>query len=106
MTQKSLSDKSTDDSNDAKSKQYQLVVRTKDTETSLVNSEVLAIPACTESATGKNIFNLVDKGHGMGQLSVYVIRYVSVMTGRYKGVYKFVRTNSLILFLFRDVCCI
>ena len=43
---------STDGSNDAKSKQFPLVVRTVDPVTSTVNSELLSIPICKESATG------------------------------------------------------
>lgn len=68
MKQKELSDRmnnnafsiSTDGSNDASSKQYPIVVRTRDSSTGLVDSELLSIPVCNDAATGENIFNLVN----------------------------------------------
>lgn len=44
---------STDGSNDNISKQYPMVVRTIDPNSGLVNSELLSVPICTESATGE-----------------------------------------------------
>lgn len=112
MTQKSLSERlksapfsiSTDGSNDATSKQYPLVVRTKNTETGLVNSELLSIPVCSEAATGQNIFNLMDKDLkdrnvtwenclSMGSDNA------SVMTGRRKGVYAYVKEKQPTVYL-------
>lgn len=69
INQKTLSDRlqsapfsiRTDGSNDITSKQYPLVVRTRDPGTGLVNSELLSIPVCTESASGENIFNIMNK---------------------------------------------
>jgi len=112
MTQKSLSERlksapfsiSTDGSNDATSKQYPLVVRTKNTETGLVNSELLSIPVCSEAAMGQNIFNLMDKNLtdrnvtwekclSMGSDNA------SVMTGRHKGVYAYVKEKQPTVYL-------
>ena len=63
LTQKNLADRmrsgpftiSTDGSNDDTSKQFPLVVRTIDPESKAVNSELLSIPICNESATGIKI---------------------------------------------------
>lgn len=71
-------------------------MRTRDTETGLVNSELLAIPVYTESATGENIFNLMDKelserNIGWGNCLALGSDNASVMTGRNKGVFKFVK---------------
>ena len=43
---------STDGSNDETSKQFPLVIRTVDSKTKAVNSELLSIPICNDSATG------------------------------------------------------
>eukprot|EP00745_Piridium_sociabile_P015859 TRINITY_DN23683_c0_g2_i1.p1 TRINITY_DN23683_c0_g2~~TRINITY_DN23683_c0_g2_i1.p1 ORF type:complete len:488 (+),score=133.55 TRINITY_DN23683_c0_g2_i1:473-1936(+) len=51
---------STDGSNDADSKQFPLVIRTVNTVTGLVMSELLGVPVLNGSATGENIFNLID----------------------------------------------
>jgi len=44
---------STDGSNDERSKQYPVVVRTFDKKSGSVNSELLSVPICEGSATGK-----------------------------------------------------
>ena len=51
---------STDGSNDEKSKQFPLVVRTVGQD-GLVNSELLAVPVVKGSATGENIFHVIEK---------------------------------------------
>ena len=50
---------STDGSNDAGNKLFPIVVRTVD-ETSVVKSSVLSVPVCEGSATGRNIFRLIE----------------------------------------------
>lgn len=112
MTQKSLSERlksasfsiSTDGSNDATSKQYPLVVRTKNTETGLVNSELLSIPVCSEAATGQNIFNLMDKDLRDRNITWDKCLSVgsdnaSVMTGCHKGVFAYVKEKQPSVFL-------
>ena len=50
---------STDGSNDAGSKQYPLVIRCVNEVTGLVSSELLSVPVCDGSATGKSgVLNL------------------------------------------------
>lgn len=49
---------STDGSNDERSKQYPVVVRTVDTKSGSVNSELLSVPICEGSATGM-IFSIL-----------------------------------------------
>ena len=51
---------STDGSNDDKSKQFALVIRSVNINTGLVSSELLSIPICKGSATGENIFKLLE----------------------------------------------
>lgn len=48
---------STDGSNDEKSKQFPVVIRTLDTKSGSVNSELLSVPICEGSASG-NIHTL------------------------------------------------
>lgn len=45
---------STDGSNDIQAKQFPMVVRTINPTQRTVDSELLSIPICSESATGKN----------------------------------------------------
>lgn len=47
---------STDGSNDDTSKQFPLVIRSINPATMAVNSELLSVPVCNGSATGKTIF--------------------------------------------------
>ena len=51
---------SIDGSNDNKSKQYPIVNRSVNVDTGVVSSELLSIPICEESATGENIFKLLE----------------------------------------------
>ncbi|XP_021376724.1 uncharacterized protein LOC110465317 [Mizuhopecten yessoensis] len=107
ITKKSLAERmrtapftvSIDGSNDDTSKQFPLVVRTVDPESMTVDSELLSIPVCTESATGRNIFGLMDK-----ELKARNIPWenclslgcdnASVMTGHKKGVFAFVKEQQ------------
>lgn len=57
---------STDGSNDERSKQFPLVIRTSDGE--MVSSELLCVPTVQGSATGENIFSVIDavfSSHGI-----------------------------------------
>ena len=87
---------STDGSNDDKSKQFPIVVRTFDTSTGLMNSEVLSNAICDGSATGENIFLLIEAEfttHTIPWSNCLSLRCdnTSVMTGNKKGVISYLR---------------
>ncbi|XP_021346237.1 uncharacterized protein LOC110445779 [Mizuhopecten yessoensis] len=95
---------STDGSNDEKSKQYPIVVRTLDTKTGTVNSELLSIPICKGSATGEAIFNMMDtalqeRGIPWSQCMALGCDNANVMTGHKKGVFAFVKQKQPHIFL-------
>jgi hypothetical protein len=85
----------TDDhvSNDmGSSKLFPIVVRIFDTETDLVTSNVLSIPACEGSATGERIFYLIEakfKVHNIPWTNCISLGSdnAPVMVGKNKGVY-------------------
>jgi len=89
----------TDGSNDSNSKLYPIVVRTVDPDTLLVNAEVVSLPVLEESATGENIFNLLDKlltdsGISWENCVSFGCDNASVMTGVHKGVFAFIKKKN------------
>ena len=89
----------TDGSNDSNAKLYPIVVRTLNPETLAVEAEVVSLPVLEESATGENIFNLLD------QLLVecdikwencvsFGCDNASVMTGIHRGVMSYIRKKN------------
>ena len=100
---------STDGSNDDKSKQYPIVIRSVNVDTGVVNSELLSIPICEESATGENIFKLLE-----AELASRDVPWTNclavgcdnapVMTGGNKGVIAFVRKKHPNVFM--AGCCL
>ena len=90
---------STDGSNDDNSKQSPIVIRAVNVvDTGVVSSELLSIPICEESATGENIFKLLE-----AELASRDVPWTNclavgcdnalVMTRGNKGVIVFVRKN-------------
>ena len=86
---------STDGSNDDKSKQFPLVIRSVDVNTGLVTSQLLSIPICEGSATGEHIFQLLEADLASRNVPWTNCLAVGcdnapVMTGSKKGVIAFV----------------
>lgn len=100
---------STDGSNDSKSKLYPVVVRTFDEVAGEVRSDLLSVPECKDSATGENIFKLLD-----AELQSNNIPWTNclslgcdnanVMTGMKKGVFAFVKKEHKSVALSGCVC--
>eukprot|EP00745_Piridium_sociabile_P042107 TRINITY_DN8429_c0_g1_i5.p1 TRINITY_DN8429_c0_g1~~TRINITY_DN8429_c0_g1_i5.p1 ORF type:complete len:377 (-),score=57.46 TRINITY_DN8429_c0_g1_i5:308-1438(-) len=82
---------STDGSNDTDSKQFPLVIRSINADTGLVTSELLSVPNCQGSATGQNIFNLINAEFQSRRIPwenclSLGCDSANVMTGKHKGV--------------------
>ena len=95
---------STDGSNDdgTGNKQFPIVVRTFDQHD--VRSDVLAVPVCKGSATGENIFRLLDdefERNGVSWLNCISLGCdnANVMTGARKGVFAFCKAKHPNIFL-------
>ncbi|KAL8599767.1 hypothetical protein ACOMHN_040477 [Nucella lapillus] len=89
----------TDGSQEGTEKFYPIVVRTL-TPAGTITTELLANPTCDESATGENIFGLLDRCLGRYDIPwkncvALMCDNANVMTGRNKGVISYVlRKNS------------
>ena len=100
---------STDGSNDDKSKQFPLVIRSVDVNTGLVTSQLLSIPICERSATGEHIFQLLEADLASRNVPWTNCLAVGcdnapVMTGSKKGVIAFVREKHPDVFM--AGCCL
>ena len=98
----------TDGSNDADKKQFPLVV-TIEGEDGLVNAELLTLSVCKGSATGENIFDLVNRELEIRNIPwenclAFACDNAYVMTGERKGVYSFVKKKQENIHLAR--CCL
>ena len=90
---------STDGSNDSNSKLYPIVVRTVNPQTLSVEAEVVSLPVLDESATGKNIFGLLDALLTEADIDwkncvAFGCDNASVMTGIHKGVFAFIKEKN------------
>lgn len=100
---------STDGSNDKDSQLYPIVARYLNTKVSKVVSSVLCIPSCTGNSTGENIFDLVNKALENRNISwqnclAFGCDNASVMTGKHKGVAKFVCDQNCNIFIRGCLC--
>ena len=89
----------TDGSNDSNAKPFSIVVRTGNPVTLSVVAEVVSLPVLEDSATGKNIFDLLDsllRENGISWLNCvsFGCDNAAVMTGVYKGVMSFIHQKN------------
>ncbi|GFN78517.1 Zinc finger bed domain-containing protein 5 [Plakobranchus ocellatus] len=101
---------STDGSNDAGSKKlFPIIIRSFNPESHLVTSEILSIPVCEGSATGENIFSLMEAeltAHGIPWTNCLALGAdnAPVMVGKGKGVYGFMSRKHPSLYMSGCVC--
>lgn len=100
---------STDGSNDAHSKLYPIVVRSFDEEAGEVRSDVLSVPDCKDSATGRNIFELLNQeltpcGIAWSNCLGLGSDNANVMTGSKGGVIAFMKEKHPAACLMGCVC--
>ena len=89
----------TDGSNDSNAKLFPIVVRTVNPVTLSVVAEVVSLPVLEDSATGKNIFDLLDSLLRENDISwlncvSFGCDNAAVMTGVYKGVMSFIHQKN------------
>ena len=85
----------TDGSNHSNTKLFPIVFRTVNPVTLSVVAEVVSLPILEDSATGKNIFDLLDsllRENDISSLNCvsFGCENAAVMTGVYKGVMSFI----------------
>ena len=89
----------TDGSNDVNTQLYPIVVRYYNKEIDQIMTALLSMPSCNESCTGENIFNLLNREFvkyniPWGNCVSFGCDNASVMTGKHKGVAKFVADQN------------
>ncbi|VDI23085.1 Hypothetical predicted protein [Mytilus galloprovincialis] len=89
----------TDGSNDVNTQLYPIVVRYYNKEIDQIMTALLSMPSCNESCTGENIFNLLNREFvkyniPWGNCVSFGCDNASVMTGKHKGVDKFVADQN------------
>ena len=99
----------TDGSQEGEEKYFPIVIRSLDIAAGCVRTSLLANPTCSESATGENIFQLLEdelksRNINWGNCLSLVCDNCNVMTGKNKGVIKFVRDKSPAVHLAGCVC--
>ena len=98
----------TDGSQEGEEKYFPIVVSALDPEGN-IKTELLSVPTCETSATGENIFGLLDSELKVFDLSwknclAFVTDNANVMVGSKKGVISYIRSKHPETFLARCVC--
>ena len=94
----------TDGSNDVNTQLYPLVIRYFNKDIDKIMTALLSMPSCNESCTGEHIFNLMNREFVKYDISwtnclSFGCDNASVMTGKYKGVAKFVADQNGSVFI-------
>ncbi|KAK3778493.1 hypothetical protein RRG08_005777 [Elysia crispata] len=101
---------STDGNNDAGSKKlFPIIIRSLDPESNLVTSDILTNPVCEGSATGENIFKLIEAElttHGIPWTNCLALGAdnAPVMVGKDKGVFGFMSRQHPSIYMSGCVC--